>query len=273
MSPLVIPYPEIDPVLVAIGPFAIRWYALAYVAGLVFAWWLARRVVAQPPVVMEPKQVDDFLFYAALGVILGGRIGYVLFYKPGFYIEHPEQILTVWKGGMSFHGGLLGVTVAVLWYAWRYRISLFAFADVIALSTPIGLMLGRLANFINGELWGRSSDVPWAMIFPADPLQVPRHPSQLYQAFLEGAVLFAVLLILWQVFKARRRPGLLCGAMWAGYGLARFTGELWREPDAHLGYLFGGWFTMGMLLSLPLIAFGAVLIVRALRRPPVADAA
>ncbi|HEX2889965.1 prolipoprotein diacylglyceryl transferase [Vineibacter terrae] len=273
MSPLVIPYPDIDPVLIAIGPFAIRWYALAYVAGLVFAWWLARRIVVQPPVVMKPQQVDDFLFYAALGVILGGRLGYVLFYKPAFYLANPEKIFTVWEGGMSFHGGLLGVTAAVLWYAWRHKIELFAFADVIAIATPIGLMLGRIANFINGELWGRPSDVAWAMIFPRDPLQVPRHPSQLYQAFLEGALLFAIVVVLWRVFGLRRRPGLICGVMWGGYGLARMTGELWREPDAHLGYLLGGWLTMGMLLSLPLVAFGAWLIVRALRRPPVATAA
>jgi phosphatidylglycerol:prolipoprotein diacylglycerol transferase len=273
MSPLVIPYPQIDPVLVAIGPLAIRWYALAYVAGLVFAWWLARRVAAQPPVVATSQQIDDFLFYAALGVILGGRLGYVLFYKPGFYLENPLKILSVWEGGMSFHGGLLGVTLAILWYAWRHKLELFAFADVIALATPIGLMLGRLANFINGELWGRPSDVAWAMVFPGDPTGLPRHPSQLYQAFLEGLLLFAILLALWKVFGLRRRPGLICGAMWGGYGLARMTGELWREPDAHLGYLFGGWLTMGMLLSLPLVAFGAWLIVRARRRSPVATAA
>jgi phosphatidylglycerol:prolipoprotein diacylglycerol transferase len=268
MSPLVIPYPEIDPVLVAIGPFAIRWYALAYVAGLVFAWWLARRVVAQPPAVMKPQQIDDLLFYAALGVILGGRLGYVLFYKPGTYLEQPDQIFAIWKGGMSFHGGLLGVTAAVIWYARRYKIELFSFADVICLATPIGLFLGRLANFINGELWGRPTDVPWAMVFPSDEAHLPRHPSQLYQAFLEGILLFSVLVVLWKVFDARRRPGLLWGAMWCGYGLARMTGELWREPDAHLGYLFGGWFTMGMLLSLPLVLSGVWLLVRALRRPP-----
>ncbi len=273
MSPLVIPYPQIDPVLVAIGPFAIRWYALAYVAGLVFAWWLTRRVVAEPPTVMEPRQVDDFLFYASLGVILGGRLGYVLFYKPGFYLANPEQIFVIWRGGMSFHGGLLGVTATIIWYAHRHKIDLFRFADAIAIATPVGLMLGRLANFINGELWGRPTDVPWAMVFPHDELQLPRHPSQLYQAFLEGALLFAVMLVLWKVFDARRRPGLLCGAMCAGYGLARMTGELWREPDAHLGYLAGGWLTMGMLLSLPLVAFGAWLIWRGLSRPPVTEAA
>jgi phosphatidylglycerol:prolipoprotein diacylglycerol transferase len=269
MSPLVIPYPEIDPVLIAVGPFAIRWYALAYVAALVFAWWLARRIVVQPPAVMQPAQVDDFLFYAALGVILGGRLGYVLFYKPGFYLAHPDQIVAIWKGGMSFHGGLLGVAAAVIWYARRHKIDLLSFADVMAIVSPVGLMLGRLANFINGELWGRPSDVSWAMVFPGDPAHLPRHPSQLYQAVLEGALLFVLILVLWKVFGMRRRPGLLFGAMCAGYGLARIAGEFWREPDAHLGYLFGGWLTMGMVLSLPLICVGAWMIVRALRRPPV----
>ncbi|TWT03183.1 prolipoprotein diacylglyceryl transferase [Reyranella sp. CPCC 100927] len=273
MSPLVIPYPAIDPVLYEIGPFAIRWYALAYVAGLVFAWWLARRVVAQPPVVMKPEQIDDFLFYAALGVILGGRLGYILFYKPGFYLANPDQLLAIWKGGMSFHGGLLGVSLAVVWYARRHKIEFFSFADVMGLATPIGLMLGRIANFINGELWGRASDVAWAMVFPHDEKQVARHPSQLYQAFLEGLVLFIVLVVLWKVFGLRRRPGFLCGAFWAGYGVARITGEFFREPDAQLGYLYGGWLTMGMLLSLPLIALGVWLMMRALRRPPVAATA
>jgi phosphatidylglycerol:prolipoprotein diacylglycerol transferase len=269
MSPLVIPYPQIDPVLIAVGPLAIRWYALAYVAGLVFAWWLARRIVVQPPVVMKPTQIDDFLFYAALGVILGGRLGYILFYKPGYYLANPDQIVSIWKGGMSFHGGMLGVAVAVIWYARRHKIELFSFADVMGIVAPIGLLLGRLANFINGELWGRPSDVPWAMVFPGDPAQVPRHPSQLYQAFLEGALLFAVILVLWKGFGLRRRPGLLFGVMCSGYGLARIVGEFWREPDAHLGYLLGGWLTMGMVLSVPLVAIGAWLIARALRRPPV----
>jgi phosphatidylglycerol:prolipoprotein diacylglycerol transferase len=222
---------------------------------------------------MKPQQIDDFLFYAALGVILGGRLGYILFYKPGFYLANPEKILVVWEGGMSFHGGLLGVSAAVIWYARRHKIELFAFADVMGLATPVGLMLGRLANFINGELWGRPTDVAWAMVFPRDPAQVPRHPSQLYQAVLEGALLFAVVMILWRVFKLRRRPGLICGAMWSGYGVARMVGELWREPDAHLGYLWGDWLTMGMVLSLPLVAFGAWLIVRALRTAPVAATA
>ena len=268
MLPAIIPYPDIDPVAIAIGPLAIRWYALAYITGLVVAWVMARRMVEQPPRVMSAKALDDFLFWAALGVILGGRLGYVLFYKPGFYLSNPLKIFTVWEGGMSFHGGLLGVTLAIIFYARKQKADLFAFADVIGIVAPQGLFFGRLANFINGELWGRPTDVPWAMIFPRDPLQVPRHPSQLYQAGLEGLILFAITLTLWRVVGMRRRPGFICGVFWAGYGMARITGELWREPDAHLGYLVGNWLTMGMILSLPLVAFGVWLITRAMRRPP-----
>ena len=265
----VLPYPQIDPIALAIGPIAIRWYALAYIAGLVIGWWLIRRIAVAPPATMSRQHADDFVTWAAIGVILGGRLGYVLFYKPGFYIENPLAILTVWQGGMSFHGGLLGVTLAIVLYARKHRIELFGFADLVAIVAPQGLFFGRLANFINGELWGRVTDVSWAMVFPTGgPL--PRHPSQLYQAFLEGALLFAVVLVAWKLLGLRRRPGLICGLFWAGYGIARILGELWREPDAHLGYLHGGWLTMGMLLSLPLLAFGAWLIVRALRRPPLA---
>jgi len=185
MNALLIPYPEIDPVLVQLGPFAIRWYALAYIAGLVIGWQIMRRVCEQPPKLLSPVKIDDFLLWAALGVILGGRLGYVLFYKPGFYLSNPLAILTLWEGGMSFHGGLLGVVVAILAFAWRNKVDPLRLSDLVAIVTPIGLFFGRLANFINGELWGRITDVPWAMIFPrGGPL--PRHPSQLYQAFFRG---------------------------------------------------------------------------------------
>jgi phosphatidylglycerol:prolipoprotein diacylglycerol transferase len=268
MNPLVITYPEIDPVLVQLGPFAIRWYALAYIAGLVIGWQILRRICEQPPKLLSPAKIDDFLLWAALGVILGGRLGYVLFYKPLFYVEHPLAIFTLWEGGMSFHGGLLGVVAAILLFAWRNKVDPLMLADLMAIVTPIGLFFGRLANFINGELWGRPTDVAWAMIFPrGGPL--PRHPSQLYQAFFEGVVLFVVLLIVWRLFDGRRRPGLLTGVFCLGYGIARIVGELFREPDAHLGYLWGP-LTMGMLLSLPLVIFGGWLIVRAERRPRLA---
>src|SRR5215831_18529098 len=265
MTPALIPYPEIDPVLVQLGPFAIRWYALAYIAGLVIGWQVMRRVCTQPPRLLTPVKIDDFLLWAALGVILGGRLGYVLFYKPSFFLQNPLAIVTLWEGGMSFHGGLLGVIVAIVAFALKNGVSPFMLSDLVAIVTPIGLFFGRLANFINGELWGRPTDEPWAMIFPRGG-PIPRHPSQLYQAFFEGVVLFVVLLIVWRLFDGRRRPGLLTGVFCLGYGIARIVGELFREPDAHLGYLWGP-LTMGMLLSLPLLAIGAWLIIRAYTKP------
>ena len=223
-----------------------------------------RRVCVQPPKILSPVKIDDFLLWAALGVILGGRLGYVLFYKPGFYLSNPLSMLTLWEGGMSFHGGLLGVIVAILLFAARNRTDPFMLSDLVALVVPIGLFFGRLANFINGELWGRVSDVQWAMIFPrGGPL--PRHPSQLYQAFFEGVLLLLIVAAVWRFTDGRRRPGLT-GAFCVGYGAARIVGELFREPDAHLGYLWGP-LTMGMLLSVPMLAFGAWLIGRAYTRP------
>ena len=187
---LLLPYPDIKPEIFSIGPFAVRWYALAYIAGLVIGWQIMRRVCTQPPKVLSPEKIDDFLLWAALGVILGGRMGYVLFYKPSFFLENPLQILTLWEGGMSFHGGLLGVITAILAFSFKNGISPFLLSDLVALVAPIGLFFGRIANFINGELWGRPTDVPWAMIFPrGGPL--PRHPSQLYQATFEGILLFS----------------------------------------------------------------------------------
>ena len=265
MTPLLIPYPEIDPILVQLGPFASRWYALAYIAGLVIGWQVMRRVCAEPPKVLTPLKIDDFLLWAALGVILGGRLGYVLFYKPGAYLANPLAVLTLWEGGMSFHGGLLGVIVAILLFAIRNKTDPFMLSDLVAIVAPIGLFFGRLANFINGELWGRVTDVQWAMIFPrGGPL--PRHPSQLYQAFFEGVLLVLLVAAVWKFADGRRRPGLLTGVFCAGYGLARIAGEFFREPDAHLGYLWGP-LTMGMLLSVPMIAFGGWLIARACARP------
>jgi phosphatidylglycerol:prolipoprotein diacylglycerol transferase len=270
MTPLIIPYPEIDPVLVQLGPFAIRWYALAYIAGLVIGWRVMRRVSQQPPKLLTPAKIDDFLLWAALGVILGGRLGYVLFYKPVFFVSNPLQIFTLWEGGMSFHGGLLGVIIAILIFALRNGVSPFMLSDLVAIVAPIGLFFGRLANFINGELWGRAADVPWAMIFPRGGAD-PRHPSQLYQAAFEGILLFALVFAVWKLCDARRRPGLLTGTFCMGYGAARIAGEFFREPDSFMGFLLGtGWLTMGMLLSLPVLLFGLALIVRAQRAPAVA---
>jgi phosphatidylglycerol---prolipoprotein diacylglyceryl transferase len=256
---LVLSYPNIDPIALEIGPLAIRWYSLAYILGLVGGWRYCRRLAERPPKAIEPAAFDDFLLWATLGVVLGGRLGYVLFYKPEFYFANPLEILAVWQGGMSFHGGAAGVILAIILFAAKRGVSWLSLGDLVVCAVPIGLFLGRLANFVNGELYGRAADVPWAMVFPHDPDQIPRHPSQLYEAALEGIVLFLVLYLL-----VRRgwleRPGAIGGAFLAGYGLARIIVEFFRQPDAHLGYLLG-FTTMGQVLSLPLVIAGAILMV------------
>ncbi|HEY0521880.1 MAG TPA: prolipoprotein diacylglyceryl transferase [Stellaceae bacterium] len=262
-----IPYPAIDPILVSFGPFAIRWYALAYIAGLVIGWRYCLHLASRPPKVATRQDIDDFLFWATLGVVLGGRLGYVLFYKPGFYLTHPAEIVAVWHGGMSFHGGALGMITAIMLFCWKRRINVLAFGDIIVCAVPIGLFFGRIANFINGELYGRSSDVPWAMVFPTGGPE-PRHPSQLYEACLEGLILFAVLNLLARFTPIRQRPGALGGVFLMGYALARMIGELFREPDAFLGYFTFG-VTMGQILSVPLLLIGLALFLwaRPLRAP------
>jgi phosphatidylglycerol:prolipoprotein diacylglycerol transferase len=267
MPIFVIPYPVIDPVLIQIGPLPIRWYALAYIAGLVLGWWLARRIVAQDSYWggrLRPSvaSLDDLLVYAALGVVLGGRIGYVLFYNPEYFLAHPAEIPAVWNGGMSFHGGLAGASLGIWLFARRHAVPVLSVADVCAAVTPIGILLGRIANFIKPELWGRPTDVAWAMVFP-DAGPFPRHPSQLYEAALEGLVLLIVLQIAVRM-GALRRPGLVTGLFATGYGLARIACEFFREPDAQLGFLFGG-ATMGMILSVPLILAGLGFILYAYR--------
>jgi phosphatidylglycerol---prolipoprotein diacylglyceryl transferase len=269
MPIFVLPFPAIDPVLIEFGPFAIRWYALAYIAGLMFGWWYLRRLatterlwgeVPRPTIV----DVDDLLVWITIGVILGGRIGYVLFYGGGAYLSDPLEIFKVWQGGMSFHGGLIGAALAMLLFARRRRLNVWSLFDMAAAAVPVGLFLGRVANFINGELWGRPTDVAWAFVFPhAGP--EPRHPSQLYEAILEGMVLLAVLTALVWAYKALRRPGLVAGVFGIGYGLSRFVVEFFREPDAQVGYLIGDWMTMGMLLSLPMVVAGLALIEAARR--------
>jgi phosphatidylglycerol:prolipoprotein diacylglycerol transferase len=260
----VIAFPVIDPVLVEIGPFAIRWYALAYIAGIVIGWRLARRLVQWAPKVATPEQMDDYVTWVTLGIIAGGRLGYVLFYRPGYYVTAPWEALYLWHGGMSFHGGALGVIIATWLFGRRNRLDWVAFADRVVCVVPIGLFLGRIANFINGELWGRVTDMPWAMVFPNGGPE-PRHPSQLYQAFFEGLCLFALLMWLARSERIRARPGVLSGAFLAGYGVARSIGEVFRQPDAHLGFLVAG-ATMGQLLSVPMILAGAWLILRAKER-------
>ena len=267
---LALSYPSIDPVLVRIGPVEIRWYALAYIGGLPCAWGFVRRLVRSRPAgsrLMDDRAVDDLLFWATLGVIVGGRLGYAIFYKPGFYLENPERVLALWQGGMAFHGGLIGVVLAIVLFCRKRRIDMFSVGDLAASAVPLGLLLGRLANFVNGELWGRVSDVSWAMVFPGGgPL--PRHPSQLYEAFLEGLLLLVVINLWRRRTGALDRPGELAGLFCAGYGLARFVVEYFRQPDAFLpdsGFLFG-FVTMGQLLSLPLVALGVWLILRARKR-------
>ncbi|HVI53275.1 MAG TPA: prolipoprotein diacylglyceryl transferase [Candidatus Sulfotelmatobacter sp.] len=264
---MAIAFPDIDPVAIKLGPLAIRWYALAYISGLLGGWGYLRRLIRKAPHAMTELQVDDFIVWATLGVVLGGRIGFVLFYKPSFYLENPIEIFSVWKGGMSFHGGALGVITAIILFSRRHGLNLFAVGDLICVAQPLGQLFGRIANFINGELFGRPTDgdLPWAMIFPTDELQVPRHPSQLYEAGLEGLALLIVLHLLWRVEAVRMKPGTLAGLFLAGYGLARIVCEFFREPDSYLGFLWGG-ATMGQLLSIPLVIVGISLAVFAQKR-------
>ena len=270
MPPLLIDFPSFNPTAISLGPFAIRWYALAYIGGIVLGWLYARALIKNErlwggPAPISLVQMDDFILWVTLGIILGGRTGYVLFYNLPFFIEHPAAILKLWEGGMSFHGGFMGCVVAVMWFARRNGIPILSLGDITTAVGPIGLFLGRLANFINGELWGRPADpsLPWAMIFPTGG-NVPRHPSQLYEAGMEGILLFTVLAVMIR-FGALRRPGLILGSFILIYGLARIAGEHFREPDPQLGFLWGG-LTMGMLLSIPMLIVGMILIVLAVRR-------
>jgi phosphatidylglycerol---prolipoprotein diacylglyceryl transferase len=267
----ILTFPHIDPVLISIGPLAIRWYALAYIVGIIAGWIYARAIIASPklwggPAPLTVTAYDDFIVWITLGIILGGRIGYVLFYNFAHFREHPIEILQLWNGGMSFHGGVLGSVLATVLFALRRGISILSLGDVTLAVTPIGLFLGRIANFINGELWGRPSDVPWAMIFPSGG-PIPRHPSQLYEAALEGLLLLTVLGVLVRC-GALKRPGMVSSSFAVGYGVLRIFCEFFREPDAQLGFLWGG-LTMGMLLSIPLILVGVIGLVFASVRPAI----
>ncbi|MDN7354495.1 prolipoprotein diacylglyceryl transferase [Acetobacter senegalensis] len=260
-------FPQFDPVLVHLGPLTIRWYALSYIAGIVLGIALLRRLVRLAPRAGTAEQADDFLGWVTLGVLLGGRLGYILFYQPGYYLTHPLAILKVWQGGMSFHGGALGVIIAMALFTWYNRINFLAFADRVTVAVPIGLGLGRIANFINGELWGREApaSLPWAMIFP-DAGGIPRHPSELYEALTEGLLLFLVMFAASRKQSLRERPGFLAGLFLVGYGCARSFCEFFREPDSFLGFLPGG-LTMGQLLCIPMIIAGSALIMHARRSP------
>jgi len=282
---LAIPFPQIDPVAVALGPFQVRWYGLAYFVGILLGWLYTRRLVTNQrlwgsrPAPLTVADIDDLLLWMTLGIIVGGRLGHVLFYDTARYLAEPAAILRVWEGGMSFHGGLIGTILAMAIFGARRRIPVLSLLDVTAAATPIGLLLGRIANFINGELWGRPTDAPWGMVFCNDQIRAtfgdcpaglePRHPSQLYEAALEGVLLFLVLRLLTHRFGSLRRPGLTGGAFVGGYGLCRIFVEFFREPDAQIGYI-AGFATMGMILSLPMVAIGLIAVAWAVRRPAVA---
>ena len=288
-----LPFPDISPEIFAVSVFgfdlALRWYALAYIVGILLGWRLVIRAVKQRGLwrddrpVMTPTQIEDLLTWVIVGVILGGRLGYVFFYQPGYYLQNPAEILAVWQGGMAFHGGLLGVVAAGFIYTWRHRIARLSAADIMALGVPPGLLLGRVANFINAELWGRATDMPWGFAFPGAAAQdcpgvegiCARHPSQLYEAGLEGLILGGLLI--WLVWRkaAFKKPGYVAGTFFVGYGISRFFVEFFRQPDAQfitqgnplgLAWHVNGWgLTMGQCLSVPMILLGLSLVVRAKR--------
>lgn len=259
---------EFDPVAISLGPVDIRWYALAYIAGLLLGWTLMRRLARSSKGPITDEMIDDFLVWATFGVVIGGRLGYVLFYQPAFYLSNPIEILKVWQGGMAFHGGLIGVIAATFLFARKRGIPVLQLGDMVTMAAPIGLFFGRIANFVNGELFGRPTDVPWAMIFPTGGPE-GRHPSQLYEAALEGLVLFLVMLALSRVPAVRDRHGSLAGVFLAGYGIARFIAEFFRQPDPFLGFLWAG-ATMGQMLSLPMVVIGFALLAWAQKRPAAA---
>jgi phosphatidylglycerol:prolipoprotein diacylglycerol transferase len=255
-------YPEIDPVALSLGPVKIHWYGVLYLVAFASAWWLGRYRTRQPNSGWKVEQIEDVIFYGALGVVLGGRIGYVLFYNFSAFVDNPLMLFTVWEGGMSFHGGVLGVLFAMWIYARRQQRGYFEVVDFVVPLIPLGLGAGRIGNFINAELWGKVSDVPWAMVFPGAGPE-PRHPSMLYEFFLEGIVLFVLI---W-FYSARPRPAMaVTGLFGAGYGVFRTLVEFVRMPDAHIGYLAGGWLTKGMVLSLPMVVIGAGMMIYAYKK-------
>ena len=257
-------FPHIDPVIFSIGPLAIRWYGVMYLLSFILVWWFAvRRTEAGLAATRNRQEVEDMIFYGALGVILGGRIGYVLFYQFGAFLHNPLLLFKITQGGMSFHGGLIGVLIALALFARKIHQPFFSVMDLVAPLTPIGLGLGRLGNFINQELWGRATDVPWAMVFPADPLQLARHPSPLYQFALEGVLLFAILYF----FSRKPRPmGLVSGLFLTLYATFRLTSESFRQPDAHIGFEALGWMTRGQELCIPMLIAGIAICIWSLRK-------
>ncbi len=263
MIPAVLQFPIIDPIIFSIGPIALRWYGFMYLIGFVFAILIANKAADKSNGLWTRDQVSDLLFYGFLGVILGGRVGYVLFYNFDYFLTDPLYLFKIWTGGMSFHGGLLGVLTAIAYFAFKEKKTFFQVGDFVAPLVPLGLGAGRVGNFINAELWGRETDVPWAMVFPTDNLQLARHPSQLYEFFLEGVVLFAIIYLL---NKKPRPSGFISGVFLAGYGAFRMFIEFFREPDAHLGFIFS-FVSMGQILSMPMVIAGVALMHWSLTRP------
>ena len=262
-------FPDIDPVIFSLGFFHLRWYALAYLAGILIGWFLLKRLTSKPQDPIGHAPLDALINSGIIGIILGGRLVYVLFYNPAYYLSNPSKILAVWEGGLAFHGGFLGMVLAIIFTARRYNVSMIGLGDLIAMVAPIGIFFGRLANFINAELYGRVSDAPWAVIFPNSDGQ-PRHPSQIYEALLEGGLLFFILVMAYRM-GARQRPGMMLGLFIAGYGLCRIVVEYFREPDAQLGFIVGS-VTMGQILSLPMVLIGMIFILRARRNAPLRNA-
>jgi len=256
----VLTFPGIDPIALQIGPVAIHWYGIAYIAGILFGWWYAKRLVGNAKLwpggraPLTADDLDDFLVWAAVGIVLGGRVGYILFYDLERYLANPGDILAVWQGGMSFHGGFAGTTLAMILFARRRGIPLWTLFDIVAASVPVAIGLVRLTNFVNSELWGKETMLPWGVIPPGE--MFARHPSQIYEALLEGFVLFLVLRVLTHLFRKLDRPGFVAGAFVTGYATARIFVEFFRMPDPQLGYLAGGWLTMGMVLSVPMALVG-----------------
>ena len=256
-----IDFPNVSPIAFSIGPFALRWYALAYLVGIVVAWVLTDKNIKKYNINISKNQLEDIVFYATLGVILGGRLGYVLCYGSDYFWKHPLQILFVWNGGMSFHGGIVGVILGLLYFSKKYKFPFLKITDMAALYVPIGIFLGRIANFINDELWGRVTDVPWAVKFPNGGF-LPRHPSQLYEAFMEGVLLFIILNFLWRKKYVREHTGIISAIFLVGYACSRIVAEFFREPDSHLGFIVSG-ITMGQILSLPFLLLGIYILNKA----------
>lgn len=262
---------------IQIGSFTLRYYSLAYLLGVIFAYWHTSQALKQPGAPMAQRHADDLFFYCTLGVILGGRLGYAMFYDQSLWTGFAGdglvtwKLLRLWDGGMSFHGGLAGVTLAMAYVAWRDKLNFIRVVDYVSVGVPMGMLLGRLANFVNGELWGRVTHVPWAMIFPGDPTELPRHPSQLYQAGLEGLAMLVIMLCLFWFTRARYRPGLLTGVFTIGMGISRFVNEFFREPDQQLAdFAARTGLSMGQWLTIPLILTGLIVVIYALRKPPLA---